>query len=73
MNNPRQRIKLALILTPGIFMLTLWMLVLSSSPLLNSMGVFKLALWALLIAFSAAYSITLFLAEFFGKQGGPRP
>lgn len=65
--NYLEHLKLALILTPGIFMLTLWGLVLSSSPFLQSMGVFKLALWALLIAFGAAYSITLFMTELFRK------
>lgn len=69
----KTHLKLALILTPGIFMLTLWVLVLSSSPLLASMGLLKLTLWALLIAFGAAYSITLFVSEFFGKHGSLKP
>lgn len=69
----KNHIKLALILTPGIFMLTIWVLVLSSSSLLTSMGVFKLTLWALLIAFGAAYSITLFVTALNPPEGGSRP
>lgn len=56
-------IKPALILTPGIFLLTFWILTLSSSNILEEIGLFKLVLWALLLSFGAAYSFTMFANE----------
>ena len=56
-------LKHALILTPAIFLLAFWVLMLSSSSLLETMGIYKLTLWALLLAFGAAYSIALFAHE----------
>jgi hypothetical protein len=56
-------IKLTLILTPAIFLLALWILVLSSSGLLDTVGVYKLTLWALLLSFGAALSIVMFVSE----------
>lgn len=56
-------LKLALVLTPGIFLLLSWILALSSGPLLARMGIFRLALWAALISFGIAYSVTLFFVE----------
>jgi hypothetical protein len=53
----------ALILTPAIFLLALWILVLSSSGILATVGVYKLTLWALLLSFGAALSITMFVSE----------
>lgn len=51
----------ALILTPGIFLLGIWVMVLSSSNVLETIGVVRLTFWALLMSFGAAYSITLFV------------
>ena len=61
-------IKSALILTPAIFLLALWILTLSSSSILETVGVFKLTLWALLLSFGAAYSITLFVQEMLNRD-----
>lgn len=56
-------IRMALILTPGIFLLVFWILALSNSGLLASIGLLKMILWALLLSFGTAYSITLFANE----------
>ena len=61
-------IKPALILTPAIFLLALWILTLSSSSILETVGVFKHTLWALLLSFGAAYSITLFVQEMLNRD-----
>jgi hypothetical protein len=56
------RLKQALVLTPGIYLLVIWMLVISDTTLLETMGVYKLALWGLLVSFGSAYSIALFFS-----------
>lgn len=56
------RIKKTLVLTPGVYLIVLWVLALSDSPQLETTGVFQLALWGLLLSFGAAYSITLYLS-----------
>jgi|APLak6261703504_1056268.scaffolds.fasta_scaffold00204_3 hypothetical protein len=56
------RLKSVLTLTPGIYLLVIWMLVLSDSPILGSKGILEMAAWGLLISFGSAYSITLFLS-----------
>ena len=53
----------ALILTPAIFLLSFWIMFLSSSDLLVTVGWFKLTLWSLLLSFGAAYSIAMFVRE----------
>lgn len=62
MKTPLSRLKLSLILTAAIYLPALWVLALSSSPLLSSMGVLQLLLWGLLMSFGAAYAITLFIS-----------
>lgn len=62
MKTPLSRLKLSLILTAGIYLPALWVLALSSSPLLSSMGVLQLLLWGLLMSFGTAYAITLFIS-----------
>jgi len=62
MNNYLARIKLALILTPAIYLPALWVLSLSSSPVLQSSGIVTLLLWGLLMSFGTAYAITLFIS-----------
>ena len=62
MNTIKKRIKLVLILTPAIFVGAISILVLSSSPLLESTGLVKLLLCAAFLSFSDAYLITLFIA-----------
>lgn len=64
----RKHIKLSLLLTPAIFLLTFWILALSGSGLLASIGLLKMLLWALLLSFGVAYSITLFVREALGKK-----
>jgi len=59
----------ALILTPAIFLLAYWILVLSDSTLIASVGLLKMLLWALLLSFGAAYSITLFVDEILKQRG----
>lgn len=61
MKTPLSRLKLSLILTMAIYLPAIWVLALSSSPLLSSMGVVQLSLWGLLMSFGAAYAITLFI------------
>jgi hypothetical protein len=56
------RIKLSLILTWAIYLPAIWILGLSSSPLLVSMGWPKLAGWGLLMSFGAAHAITLYIS-----------
>lgn len=58
----KQRLKQSLVLTPGIYLLVIWVLALSDSPQLATIGVFQLALLGLLLSFGAAYSITLYLS-----------
>jgi len=56
------RLKQSLILTPAIYMPLIWVLFLSSSPMLNLYSIYFLAGWGLLISFGSAYSIALFLS-----------
>lgn len=56
------RLKAALTLTLGIYLLVIWIMVLSNSPMLSTKGVLEMALWGLLISFGSAYSITLFMS-----------
>jgi hypothetical protein len=59
----------ALILTPAIYLVAIWILVLSSSGILAITGFVKLALWALLMSFGAALSIAMFAGEALRKRG----
>jgi hypothetical protein len=61
-------LKSTLILTPAIFLLALWIMIFSSSSILETIGLFKLTLWALLLAFGVAYSITLFVHEMLDRN-----
>ena len=56
------RLNQSLILTPAIYMPLIWVLFLSSSPMLNLYNIYFLAGWGLLISFGSAYSIALFLS-----------
>lgn len=56
------RVKLTLILTWAIYLPAIWILALSSSPLVISMGIIKLLLWGLLMSFGAAYAVTLYVS-----------
>jgi len=62
MNTIEKRVRLALLLAPAIFAGAFWILVLSSSPLLESVGLVKLLLCAALLSVTVAYLITLFIA-----------
>lgn len=62
MKTPLSRLKLSLILAVAIYLPSLWVLALSSSPLLVSMGIPQLLLWGLLMSFGTAYAITLFIS-----------
>jgi hypothetical protein len=62
MKTPQSRIKLSLILTVAIYLPTVWILALSSSPLVASMGIPKLLGWGLLMSFGAAYAVTLYIS-----------
>lgn len=53
----------ALILTPAIYLIAIWVLTLSSSGILETMGLVKLSLWALVMSFGAALSIAMFFGE----------
>lgn len=59
----KTNIKLSLILTPAIFLLVFWILVLSNSGLIATTGLLQMILWALLLSFGTAYSVTLFINE----------
>lgn len=58
----KNRLKQSLVLTPGIYLIVLWVLALSDSPQLETIGVMQLSLWGLLLSFGVAYSITLYLS-----------
>lgn len=62
MKTPISRLKLTLILTWAIYLPAIWILALSSSPLLASMGILKLLVWGLLMSFGAAYAVTLYIS-----------
>jgi|GEM_PF-1447074 len=62
MKTPLSRLKLSLILTVAIYLPSLWVLALSSSPLIATMGIPQLLLWGLLMSFGAAYAIVLFIS-----------
>jgi hypothetical protein len=61
-------IKNALILTPAIFILAMWILLLSTSDILLTLGRFNLTLWAILLSFGIALSISTFAAELLKKN-----
>lgn len=56
------RVKLSLILTWAIYLPAIWILALSSSPLVVSTGIIMLLLWGLLMSFGAAYAVTLYVS-----------
>lgn len=56
------RLKQTLVLTPGVYLLVLWVLFLSDSSILTQFGIYSLAVWGLLLSFGSAYSITLYLS-----------
>ncbi len=62
MKTPLSRFKLSLILTVAVYLPSLWVLALSSGPLVSAMGIPKLLLWGLLMSFGAAYAIMLFIS-----------
>lgn len=62
MKTPLSRVKLSLILTIAIFLPTIWILSLSSSPLLTSVGLWKLLGWGGLMSFGSAYAVTLYIS-----------
>lgn len=62
MKTPISRLKLSLILTWAIYLPAIWILALSSSPLLASMGTLQLLVWGLLMSFGAAYAVTLYIS-----------
>jgi hypothetical protein len=57
--------KLALILTPAIFMLAIWVLALSTSTLITSLGLTYLVFLAAVLAYGVSLSITIFIKEVF--------
>ena len=65
----RSRLKLSLILTWAFYLPALWVLALSSSPLLASLGLPRLLGWGLLMSFGAAYAVTLFIAALRAETG----
>lgn len=56
-------IRSTITLTPAIFLLAFWILVLSDSASITSTGLKEMLLWALLLSFGTAYSITVFVSE----------
>lgn len=74
MKTPQSRFKLSLILTAAIYLPTIWILSLSSSPLLVSMGIPKLLGWGLLMSFGTAYAVTLYISALLDsiKEPGER-
>lgn len=57
-----KRLKQALVLTPGVYILIVWTLVISDTRLFETAGVYKLAAWGLLASFGIAYSFALFFS-----------
>lgn len=66
MKNPRSRLKLSLILTIAIYLPAIWILALSSSPLLATLGLPRLLAWGLLMSFGCAHAIVLFISALRG-------
>ena len=62
MKTPLSRLKLSLILTIAIYLPTVWILTLSSSPLLTSVGLLKLFGLGGLMSFGTAYAVTLYIS-----------
>lgn len=61
-------LKPALLLTPGVFLLTFWMLTLSSSEILVQLGAYTLTSIALILSFAVSYSITIFVHVMLSKN-----
>jgi len=55
--------KLALILTPAVFMLLIWILALSNGPLISTLGLVKLLLIGAVMAYGISLSIAIFIKE----------
>ena len=58
-----KRMKLALILSAPIFLMMIWILALSSTPLIQSFSLVGLIAWAAIASLVSAYTITLFIFE----------
>lgn len=63
MKNLFPHIRHALILTPAIYLVAIWILVLAPGEILAITGIVKLTLWALLMSFGAALSVAMFAGE----------
>lgn len=59
--------KLSLILTPAIFMLSIWIMALSNSQLIISLGLVKLCFIAAMLSFGVSLSITIYIKEVLEK------
>jgi len=55
--------KLALILTPAVFMLLIWILALSNGPLISTLGLVKLLLIGAVMAYGISLSIAIFIKQ----------
>lgn len=58
------RIKLALLITPAIFLMNLWVLFVSNTPFIDSLGMTRVVFTSLAVAIMAAYFIVLFAFTF---------
>ena len=59
----------ALVLTPAIFLVAIWILVLFSSNIPATTGIVKLFLWTLVMSFGVALSIAMFVGDVLKKRG----
>jgi hypothetical protein len=58
-----KRTKLGFALAAPIFLAMIWILALSSSPLIESFGLARLIAWAAIASLISGYLITLFMIE----------
>lgn len=65
------RIKLALLLTPAVFMLAIWTIFLSSNPIVGTVeGALKMIGWGILMSFGVSLSVTGFLYDLLHNTKG---
>ena len=60
----KKRLKLALLLTPAMYMLSMWIIWMSSNSQVGTEeGVIKMLGWGLLISFGISFSVTMYLYD----------
>jgi hypothetical protein len=69
----KNRFKLALSLTPAVFMLAIWTIFLSSNPIVSTIeGAVKMIGWGVLMSFGVSLSVTGFLYDILQETKGKK-